>query len=194
MSKKKGLHPIAHAQIGQIIHLQDPKTGESLPEPFLVVAVETRVNDRQKVLDAEHFGLATERRQVFLVSLDTGLARKLPKLSVVGNLTKLTLRDVRPELQDIPTLSLQLPDSRIRVDMVYGDNLETETWDLADHPEMLAHLQALANSGTRLRRVLTQAEVSEEDQQRARWKAEVASGRTEMSFSQYKDKELAANL
>lgn len=73
------LTKICHARIGQKVRLPDPRTGEVLPEVFVVVAID---DPRRKPARANMpHGLYDDGRELLLVSLETGVARKMPHLS-----------------------------------------------------------------------------------------------------------------
>jgi hypothetical protein len=87
---------------------------------------------------------------------------------------------------------MQLPDTTVFVERQSGDRVVTETWDLADHMDTLEKLKDLEEK--RIRRVMTQLEVNQENRQRNQWRADVAAGRTECSFEEFKHNELMLSI
>ncbi|GBG14543.1 molybdopterin oxidoreductase [Novimethylophilus kurashikiensis] len=73
------LPKLCHAKVGAQVRIPDPKTGEILPEIFLVTAIDEP--KRKPARPGLSYGLYDDQRKLLLVSLTTGIARAMPHLS-----------------------------------------------------------------------------------------------------------------
>lgn len=177
------LPKICHARVGQKVRLPDPRTGAVLPEVYVVVAIE-EPRRRPARANMPH-GLYDDGRELLLVSLETGLARKMPHLSSRAELLKSS--DVTDALGQVSVLADAPKEAwyQVQVALPKGQVL-TRDVNLADETEvcdLLARLQLTEGV------VLSVKEASAEptdEQLMALWRRDVASGETLLSFAEYK--------
>jgi hypothetical protein len=184
------LPKICHARAGSIIRLPNEKTGEVLPARFMLVAIELdKPSTRTRAPYGSPAGLFNEERQLLLVSLETGIARKVPHLSTRVDITKLTLAEVLPD-GDIPVLVSAPDESHVRVSTQSDNGREQELYvNLGNPEEVMALFRILVANNDRVREVKTRKELKEIDDQE-RWRNAVATGETLLSFSEYREQVL----
>lgn len=178
------LPKLCHARVGQKIRLPDPKTGEVLPEVYVVVAIEAP-RRRPARANMSH-GLYDEGRELLLVSMETGMVRKTPHLSSRAEL--LRNEDLAETLGQVSVLVPEPKESwyQVQVALPKG-NVLTRAINVADEKEvcdLLGRLQSTAGV------VLSFQEASArptEEQLMALWRKEVAAGETLLSFAEYKE-------
>jgi hypothetical protein len=179
------LTKICHAVPGTIIRLPEPETGEIRPELFMLLALALdKPSRRKKPPFGSSAGLYNEERELLLVSLSTGLARKLPHLSTRVDFTHLKLEDVVPGAVQAPVLVSTLEETLARVTLGNTMGRRTRDVNLAIPAEVLALLKFIKESAAEVTEVKTMREVLE-DEAKARWRKAVASGQTLLSFEDF---------
>lgn len=176
------LTKICHARIGQKVRLPDPRTGEVLPEVFVVVAID---DPRRKPARANMpHGLYDDGRELLLVSLETGVARKMPHLSSRAELLRST--DLTEALGQAPVLVAETPESwhQVQLALPRGKVL-TRDVNLADESEVCELLARLQATEARVLSVKEASSLPQEEQLLAQWRREVAAGDTLLSFEDY---------
>lgn len=179
------LPKLCHARPGQIIRLPDRETGEVLPELFILVAIALDKPSRRKHPPyGSSAGLYNEERELLLISLTTGRARKLPHLSDRADLTQLKLEDVLPDAADAPVLVSTLEALQVRVTLATVAGRLQRHLNLGRPAEVMDLLQALAVSADHVTEVRTVQQLNE-DEAKARWRKAVGAGETLDSFEAY---------
>ncbi len=174
------LPKLCHARIGQKIRLPDPETGDVLPEVFVLVALDDP--RRRPARPNMTQGLYDEGRELRLVSLTTGAARKLPHLSSRAYL----LSD--EEAQEVllaTTAAVLEPESWYQVQVVTEYSALTHKVNLADELAVRALLAVLQTTKGRVQSFAPLSVVQEEEL-KASWRRAVAAGTTLQSFEEFK--------
>ena len=180
------LPKICHARPGAIIRLPDTETGEVLPELFVLIALDTdKRRTRRKPPYPASAGLYNEERELLLVSLTTGRARRMPHLSSRADLTDLKLEDVLPEAVSAPVLVAASEAAQIRVTLATGTGRKQRYVNLAKPSDTMDLLNSLAETADHVTEVKTILELKEEEA-KARWRKAVAAGETLLSFDAFK--------
>lgn len=179
------LPKLCHARPGQIIRLPDRQTGEVLPELFVLVALDLdKPSRRKRAPYGSSAGLYNEERELLLISLTSGRARKLPHLSDRAELTQLKLEDVLPDTDDAQVLVSTLEALQVRVTLSNATGRLQRHLNLGRHAEVMDLLQSLAVSSDHVTEVKTVQQLNE-DEAKARWRKAVAAGETLDSFEVY---------
>ncbi|KWA83935.1 hypothetical protein WL29_21450 [Burkholderia ubonensis] len=179
------LPKICHAQVGQKVRLPHPQTGDIHPEVFVVVALEQpgKRGPRSGVSQ----GLYDDERELMLVSLTTGLARKMPHLSSRAELIRANDLAAFFSPDEVPVLMPETVEAWYQVDMdiARGQRL-AHAVNLADTEDVRALLERLQKTGARVAAVSEAADRPNDSQVLAQWRQEVAEGTTLLSFEEYK--------
>lgn len=178
---KNNLAKLCHARVGQKVRLPDAATGEILSEVFVVVAIE---DPRRRPARANMpHGLYDEGRELLLVSLDTGLARKLPHLSSKADLIRAT--DLLESMSPVPAL---VPASAESVVQVQFSTARGTKWtpgvDLSDASAVRNLLLLLQATEGRVLSIETPNSAIHE-KLKTQWRQAVAEGETLLSFDDY---------
>ena len=180
------LPKICHARPGRIIRLPDPKTGDVLPELFVLVAVDLdKPSTRKRPPYPSSAGLYNEERELLLVSLSTGRARKFPHPSSRADLTDLKLEDVLPDVAATPVLVSTSEAAQVRVTLATGHGSEHRYVNLAMPEQTMELLNSLAETADHVTEVKAIRELKE-DEAKDRWRKAVAAGETLLSFDEFK--------
>ncbi|MEX3984274.1 hypothetical protein AB4Y45_35545 [Paraburkholderia sp. EG287A] len=180
------LPKICHAKPGAIIRLADTETGEVLPELFVLSAVDLdKPSTRRKPPYPASAGLFNEERQLLLVSLTTGRARKMPHPSTHVDITRLKLDDVLPEAATAPVLVSTSEEAQVRVMLATGTGRVERYVNLAIPSDTMGLLKSLAETADHVTEVKTVREIKEEEAKDS-WRKAVAAGETLLSFDEFK--------
>jgi hypothetical protein len=180
------LPKLCHATPGRVIRLPDPQTGAVLPELFVLVALDLdKPSRRKKPPFGQSAGLYNEERDLLLISLTSGRARKLPHLSTRVDLTDLKLEDVLPEATSAPVLVSTLEESHVRVSVATGVGRVHRYLNLGAPAEVMGLLKSLIENADHVTEVKTLRELNEEEA-KARWRLAVSAGETLLSFEEFK--------
>ena len=179
------LPKICHAHIGQKVRLLDPKTGEVQREIFVVVALEK--HGRRAARAGMSQGLYDDERELMLVSLTTGIARKMPHLSSRAELLRADDLAAALSTEEVPVLVPETLEAwhQVEMDLARGQRL-VHAANLADAEDVHALLERLQKTGARVASVSEAADRPDDSQVLARWRQEVAEGTTLLSFEEYK--------
>jgi hypothetical protein len=178
------LPKLCHATVGQQVRLPDTQTGEVQKEVFIVAAREQR-GQRGSRAGMSH-GLYDDERELMLVSLSTGLARRMPHLSSRAQLLRAEDLPTLP-VADAPVLVRKPGPAWCQLEVNSSGLKLSESVDLADETEVLALLHRLQKrKGTILS--VTETETHPDEAKRlAEWRRDVADGATLLSFDDYKE-------
>ncbi|KVP16840.1 hypothetical protein [Burkholderia ubonensis] len=179
------LPKICHARIGQKIRLPDTKTGEVQPEVFVVVAKEEP--RRRAARPGMSQGLYDDERELMLVSLTTGIARKMPHLSSRAELLRADDLAAALSPDEVPVLVPEAIEAwyQVEMDISRGQRLDHAV-NLADTDDVRALLERLQKTGARVASVTEAAERPDDSRILAKWRQDVAEGTTLLSFEEYK--------
>ncbi|KVP96453.1 hypothetical protein WJ97_11225 [Burkholderia ubonensis] len=179
------LPKICHARIGQKVRLPDSKTGEVQPEVFVVVALDKP--GRRAARPGMSHGLYDDERELMLVSLTTGIARKMPHLSSRAEL--LHADDLAAALspEEVPVLVPEAVEAwyQVEMDIARGQRLDHAV-NLADMEDVRTLLERLQKTGARVASVTEAVDRPDDSLVLANWRQEVAEGVTLLSFEEYK--------
>ncbi|WP_126223575.1 hypothetical protein [Burkholderia ambifaria] len=179
------LPKLCHARPGQIIRLPDRETGEVLPELFVLVAIDLdKPSRRKRAPFGASAGLYNEERELLLISLTSGRARKLPHLSDRADLTQLKLEDVLPDSADAPVMVSTLEALQVRVTLATVTGRLQRHLNLGRPAEVMDLLQTLAVSADHVTEVKTVQQLNQDEAKR-RWREAVHAGETLDSFETY---------
>ncbi|KVZ92496.1 hypothetical protein WL25_15970 [Burkholderia ubonensis] len=132
-------------------------------------------------------GLYDDERELMLVSLTTGIARKMPHLSSRAEL--LHTDDLAAALspEEVPVLVPQAVEAwyQVEMDIARGQRLDHAV-NLADMKDVRALLERLQKTGARVASVTEAVDRPDDSLVLANWRQEVAEGVTLLSFEEYK--------
>lgn len=179
------LRKLCHAHVGQKVRIPDPKTGEILPEIFVVVAFENSRHRpaRKGVMQ----GLYDDQRDLQLVSLTTGLARKMPHLSSKAELLRTDDWVAALSSAEVPVLAPESPAAWCQLELVTGKGSNvSQSLNMAEVAEVRSLLTQLQQSAAVVASVVETEPLYDEAQLLALWRGDVANGLTLLSFEEYK--------
>lgn len=174
---------LCHAKPGDQIRLLDTETGDVMPEVFVVVAI--KAPGRRAARKGMSQGLYDEQRELLLVSLMSGEARKMPHLSsrvdILHEDARITL-GLPPVL--VPSasadrwarLTLQAPSGKQGI----------RELNLADTAQVEDLLITLHRLGTRIGKLEIISNPDDEKRLFEQWQAAVLSGQTKLGFEDFK--------
>jgi len=179
------LPKICHANVGQKVRLPHPETGAIHSEVFVVVALEK--SGRRAARPGMSQGLYDDERELMLVSLTTGIARKMPHLSSRAELLCADDLAAALSMEEVPVLVPETMDAwhQVELESISGPRL-AHTANLADVEDVRALLKRLLKTRARVASVSEVADRPEDSQALSQWRQEVAEGTTRLSFDEYK--------
>lgn len=170
---------ICHARVGQPVRLPDA-TGQVLPEVFVVCAVD---GGGKPARPGQPHGLYDDGRELYLVSLTTGRTRPMPHLSSRAEL--LRYEDVVAPVAPVLVPRSQAATALLKLCGPRGKD-ELREVDLADPDAVLALLRQLATDQRKVKSVILQTDVVEEELAKCAWRSAVVDGRTLKSFEEFR--------
>jgi hypothetical protein len=177
------LPKLCHAAVGQQVRLPDTQTGEVQEEVFIVAARE-QSGQRGARAGMSH-GLYDDERELVLVSLTTGLMRKMPHLSSRAQL--LRADDVaKLPVEDALVLVRKPGPAWCQIEVNSSGLKLSESFNLADETDVLAVLQRLQKRKGTILSVTETGVHPDEAKRLAEWRRDVADGATLLSFDDYK--------
>lgn len=179
------LAKICHAHVGQKLRLPHPETGAIHSEVFVVVALEKP--GRRAARPGMSQGLYDDERELMLVSLTTGIARKMPNLSSRADLLRADDLAAALSTEEVSVLVPETVDAWHQVEMesISGQRL-AHAVNLAEVEDVRALLKRLLKTGARVASVSEVTDRPADSQALAQWRQEVAEGTTRLSFDEYK--------
>lgn len=184
------LPKICHAKVGGQVRLPDPKTGEVLPEVFVVVAVEEPQVGRRRAPRAARsgmmHGLYDDERKLMLVSLTTGITRPMPHLSSRAQI--LRADELQPYLPE-GVLCAEVKEDALYVEFEDNHNVaepHLHKVDLNNKESVKRLLDWLCENSPRYSvSAVSTAEELLKKATLASWREAVAKGDTLLSFDEF---------
>jgi hypothetical protein len=181
------LPKICHARVGQQVRLPDEKTGVVQPEIFMIVA--KLENGCRPAREGMTQGLYDEERQLMLVSMETGVARRMPHLSSRAELLPMKEARATKSVADSEPVLISSPesvDAVVEVEMRSPrGQMRVVTVNLGDAEDTRALLVRLCTSESRVVSVKKAAPQPSTAELIEQWRKAVADGLTMQSFAEY---------
>lgn len=176
---------LCHAKVGDQIRLLDAETGAVLPEVFVVIALAQ--SGRRPARKGMMQGLYDEQRELWLVSLETGEARKMPHLS---SRVDILHEDARVALGLPPVLTPQKAEGeerwvRLTLQVPRGKQCVREL-NLADAGEVEDLLSFISRRSMCVCKMEIIANPATEQRLFEQWQAAVLTGQTKLGFDDFK--------
>lgn len=181
------LPKLCHARVGQKVRLPHTQTGVIQPEIFVVAALEEA--GRRPAREGMSQGLYDDERELSLVSVSTGLARRMPHLSSRVELLPMDPQDaVQADLPPAVVLVSE-PEptgSVVQVGIAARRGMQCVlAVNLADVDDVRALLDRLQRTESRVLSVVPHSGPSEAEL-KTQWRQAVAKEETLLSFDEYK--------
>ena len=177
---------LCHAKVGDQIRLPDAETGAVLPEVFVVIALAQ--SGRRPARKGMTQGLYDEQRELWLVSLETGEARKMPHLSSRVDILHEDARvalGLPPVLAPVAEKDADARWVRLTLQVPRGKQFIKEL-SLSDSAKVEALLASISRLQMRICKMEIIANPDTEQRLFEQWQSAVLTGQTKLGFDDFK--------